>query len=194
MNVHLFQHNGETHNLKQWAKIKQVCATKLSQRINAIGVSAALDETRQQESHGMSGTPIYRIWAAMVDRCRNPNHKQAKDYSERGIRVCEEWEHSFATFYSDMGPRPEGPNWTLERTDNDEGYNPANCVWATRKQNSNNMRNNRKYTHGDVTKNITEWADEYGMSTCTLRHRLITAGWDFERAVTQPVRHPRKRR
>jgi hypothetical protein len=67
----------------------------------------------------------------MKNRCINPKNKDFRHYGGRGVTVCERW-MTFANFLADMGERPEG--LTIERTDNNKGYGPDNCVWATRKQ------------------------------------------------------------
>lgn len=76
-------------------------------------------------------TRLYLSWLEMKNRCINPKNKDFRHYGGRGVTVCERW-MTFANFLADMGERPEG--LTIERTDNNKGYGPDNCVWATRKQ------------------------------------------------------------
>lgn len=82
--------------------------------------------------------PLYHTHANMLDRCLNPNSTAFHNYGGRGITVCERW-LSFANFVVDMGPRPT-PFHTLERKDNDDGYHPDNCAWATRTTQALNRR------------------------------------------------------
>lgn len=92
--------------------------------------------------HGLarrgSAPPEFRVWCKMRQRCDSPASADFKNYGGRGIKVCDRWQ-DFAAFYSDMGSRPT-PLHTIERVNNDIGYGPDNCVWATRAQQSVNRR------------------------------------------------------
>jgi len=81
----------------------------------------------------------YVSWAQMLQRCTNQNHKDWADYGGRGITVCVRWLNA-AQFFADMGERPAG--YTIERLDNSRGYEPGNCVWTTRHDQSRNRRQN----------------------------------------------------
>jgi hypothetical protein len=102
-------------------------------------------------THGMSRTRVYRVWAAMLQRCTNPLSPAWPDYGGRGITVCESW-RSFESFYADMGTPP--PGLTIERMNNDSGYSLTNCRWATRSDQQRNRRTEnvaRGDRHGSVT-------------------------------------------
>lgn len=103
---------------------------------------------RKLEKHGMRDTLLYEVWSAMIQRCTNPKNKKFKDYGGRGITVCDRWRYSFASFYADMGDRPDG--MTLQRDDNDRGYEPENCSWATQVEQCTNRRKRSDNSTGAV--------------------------------------------
>lgn len=92
--------------------------------------------------------PEYHVWSDMKQRCLNVNHKNYDSYGGRGITVCDRWLHDFKTFFSDMGQRTSDKH-SIDRIDNDGGYAPDNCRWATKSvQNSNvRIKNGRKYLY-----------------------------------------------
>ena len=104
-------------------------------------------EMKPRLRHGWSHKSEHTIWMSMRQRCENKNNKAYARYGGRGIVVCERW-HVFENFMADMGPRPSEDH-SIDRIDNDRGYEPDNCRWATRSQ---QVRNSRKFRGGHVDK------------------------------------------
>lgn len=122
-------------------------------------------------THGLRKHPLYETWRAMLNRCQNPNHTHYSDYGGRGITVCESWQ-KFENFYTDMEPTyREG--LTIDRKDNNQGYGPDNCRWATRTEQSRNRRNNLNITLNGKTQCLAAWCEELKLNHNTIRYRIF---------------------
>lgn len=139
-------------------------------------------------THGMTNTPTFRSWSSMRDRCLRESHKSFEYYKD--VEICERWVNSFENFLSDMGERPRGK--TLDRIDNEAGYNPSNCRWATPKTQARNRSSNVLVTYQGKTRTLVEWSEITGISQDTLGRRL-QRGWSEDRVIAEPIRPMRKR-
>jgi hypothetical protein len=102
-------------------------------------------------------TPTYQTWLAMRGRCLNPTDPAYKWYGGRGISIDPRW-NIFENFLEDMGERPKARS--LDRIDNDRGYSPDNCRWATNRQQQSNKRGKSSGTSkykGVVKFSETRW-------------------------------------
>ncbi len=139
---------------------------------------------KPKEFHGKAHLPEYGIWIGIKRRCTNTNDPAYRYYGGRGIEMCERWVKSFAAFYEDMGPRPDG--YEIDRINNDGNYEPGNCRWTTQQENARNKRNSRMLTHNRRTQNLIAWAEETGISAPLILHRM-EIGWTVDEALTIPA-------
>ena len=127
----------------------------------------------------------------MVNRCTNQNAMDYERYGGRGITVCEEWRGSFQAFFAHIGPRPSLA-YSVERIDNDKGYEPGNVCWATRGEQARNRRSNVKVEFRGQVMVLKDWAAKVGMDYRNVWQRIFVLGWSVERALTTPVKKQRR--
>lgn len=126
-------------------------------------------EASGRKTHGKRNTRAFAIWSSMRQRCENPNSKQFSNYGGRGITVCERWQ-KFENFLADMGEPAEG--LTIDRNDNDKGYEPGNCRWATRIQQNLNRRSVKLHEVEGQKLAVTQIARRYELPKETVRTRI----------------------
>lgn len=152
----------------------------------SCGCKKSEDTHRRNITHGMSRSDLYAVWCSMKARCHRPSDADFHLYGGRGISVCDRWKNSFTAFVSDMGPRPDG--FSVERIDNQKGYSPGNCKWASSKEQSANRRVTRYLTFGGVSRPLLEWAALLGIKPCTIYQRLHGGASDEDALNTRNLR------
>jgi hypothetical protein len=149
----------------------QSCGCLRQEKMSALG---------SRTKHGMANSPEYYIWEAIVQRCTNPKNPGWKDYGGRGIKNAF---ITFEEFFAEVGPRPS-PKMTIDRIDNEKGYEPGNVRWTDRETNMRNTRSTVMITFRGETLCRTEWAQRLGLKQQVMIWRL--QNWSLERALTEP--------
>ena len=116
---------------------------------------------------------LYRIWQMMRQRCNNENAENYKYYGGRGICVCDEWENDFSLFALWSFANGYNDNLTIDRVESNGNYEPSNCRWISKKEQTNNRSSNTKYTYDGETHTLSEWADIYKINKETFYTRWL---------------------
>lgn len=157
-----------------------------------LSKEVAAENGRKHATHRMSHGPEYYSWQSMKRRCEDSRSTGFDRYGGRGITVCDRWKNSFEAFFEDMGKRPTRSH-SLDRIDNDGNYEPSNCRWATKREQSRNTRTNRMLSYHGKLMSFVELLELCGKSHSTLFNRL-KRGMTVEDAVDKPVNERKSRR
>lgn len=149
--------------------------------------------SKQSTKHNMCKTRFYSIYQNMNYRTKFESPLNLKNYISRGITVCERW-LDFNNFKADMYESYLSHvaeygemNTSIERKDNDAGYSPGNCRWATKTEQNFNKRSTRRYEINGELLTITQISIKYNIAITTLHYR-IKNGWSMENILTQPIK------
>jgi predicted DNA-binding protein YlxM (UPF0122 family) len=143
-----------------------------------------LDRIKETNTlHNRKPERLYQSWQDMKKRCLNKNSKHYKNYGGRGIIICDEWMHNFIAFRDWALSNGYADNLTLDRIDNNRGYEPNNCKWSTKREQNRNKRNNVIYNG----KSLRYAAEEHNISWKALYSR-VKRGMPVKDALTKPVK------
>lgn len=137
------------------------------------GLEVSVSHTPSFSTHKESRSRLYRVWIGMKGRCNNCKNKAYSYYGGRGIKVCQDWDESYALFRDWALANGYQENLTIDRIDVNGNYCPENCRWVSMKVQMNNTRANRRITLNGETKTMAEWSDSTGLSYETIRNRTI---------------------
>lgn len=138
----------------------------------------------KKERHGVNKSPEHRAWVQMKQRCTNEKKRDFKYYGGRGVKVCDEWLHSFKAFFAHIGLRPSDKH-SLDRIDVNGNYEPGNVRWATHQEQVENTRVIRMVEVNGKTQSISAWEREMGLSKGQVKSRM-NAGWAMQEAILTP--------
>lgn len=138
-------------------------------------------------THGETKSRLYGIWSMMIARCENANFPRHKDYGGRGILMCREWRNDFAVFAQWAKSNGYADDLTIERGDVNGHYEPSNCTWIPRSQQTDNTRKSVFLTAFGETKSAKRWSEDRRCEVldCTLIYR-VRHGWSDLEAITHP--------
>lgn len=123
-------------------------------------------------THNLSQSRLYNIHQGMLGRCFRKTDLAYSDYGGRGITICDEWKNDFMAFYKWSLENGYREDLTIDRIDVNGNYEPSNCRWATKAEQTRNSRKNVFFTCNGVTKTISEWARELGIPLTTFNRRI----------------------
>lgn len=154
----------------------------------SCGCYAKEQTSKRSKTHGMTDHPLHVVWSGMKRRCNGTSKAHKKRYSDRGIRVCQEWENSFSAFKDWALANGWEPGLQIDRfPDNDGDYEPNNCRFVTGQVNCNNKENTRFIEAFGETKSVGDWSrDERCKVDIKCLQDRLKKGWDGETAISTP--------
>lgn len=187
---------GKVRGITTWKCRCECGQMRVVQRGNLFRPNASCGCYRKEniskikKTHGMGKTRPYRIWANMINRCSNPKSNRSESYSLKGIHVCKKW-LTFNGFWGEM-KNGYSDSLSLERLDNDLGYNKTNCIWATDKIQQRNKDSTRWVTVKGRRECLSAWSEISGVDV-RLIHKRLKKGWQPKRAIfEQPRKYTKK--
>jgi len=165
--------------------VRSVSARELHRGLSLSCGHASRFTGVENRTHGKCETKLYKVWSSMKARCSNSKDKAYPNYGGRGIFVCEEW-LQFEPFYKWAMANGYKTGLTIERKNNGGNYEPSNCMWIPKGDQSNNTRRCRMIFYQGEKHTIKDWALILGVPYARLQSRL-KYGWDIDKAIQEPL-------
>lgn len=190
----IFLEDAQDVGWRRKAKFLCECGNEFTADIQSVktghakscGCKRIAEVKKTSTKHGLSHLPEFKIWVDIRRRCYQPQNKSYANYGGRGIGMSEEWRNSFENFIRDVGRRPSAVH-TIDRIDNNKGYEPGNCKWSTREDQGRNKRNNILINWKGEIVCRAELCKRYGARPENVDSRLKN-GWDLETALITPFK------
>lgn len=141
------------------------------------------------ESHDPKYDGLYNTWRGMKSRCKAKSGPTHKNYSGKGIKVCEEWELSFHTFLDFALKSGWKHGLEIDRIDSNKGYHPSNCRFVNQLQQSNNVSTNIHIEYNGEIRPFGLVINEANKTShmAAIRGR-IKRGWTAQKAIDTPIK------
>lgn len=156
-------------------------------RTRSCGCLRIENTAKMNSTHKMSKERFYKIWHGILKRCNNKKHKSYHIYGGKGIKCFwksfEEFKQEMYDSYLIHIKKFGEKNTTIDRINNDKGYFKKNCKWATKKEQTRNIKTNRFITYNGQKKILADWSEELGIGHSTIINRL-NHGWSVKKALS----------
>ena len=141
---------------------------------------------------GIYKSRLYRIWTGIIDRCTHKRKTTSKHYALINVSMCNEWRNNFMAFYNWAMKHGYNDDLSIDRIDNNGGYYPDNCRWATPVQQANNKSNNIIVTRNGESHTAAEWCNIIGLSYKTFKTRYYTLHLSAYDSIFLPVKRGKR--
>lgn len=156
------------------------------------------DDVAREKStkHGLSEHPLYKVWLRLREKCNNLESAASKNYGQKGVCLCEEWDRSYMAFFNwaieagwEPGLQIDKDKLYIEKYGGKRGllYSPEFCCFLTQKENKQLTSRSHFLEFNGERKTISEWAKTLGINRCVISNRLREFNGDVEKTLSTPV-------